>query len=62
MEREEEIRQVAYQLWEEEGCPQGRALEFYFKAEAILNFQQQHGLVASSPSGVRTPVGARSRS
>jgi hypothetical protein len=59
MEREEEIRQIAYQLWEEAGCPQGRALEHYFKAEAILNFQQRHGVVASS--GIQMPVGARSR-
>jgi hypothetical protein len=35
-------------LWEEAGRPQGRALEHYFKAEAILNFQERHGLVASN--------------
>lgn len=59
MERDEEIRRVAYKLWEEEGCPQGREIEHYYKAEAILLFQQRHGVVASSSSGVRTPTGAR---
>jgi hypothetical protein len=59
MEREEQIRQLAHQLWEEEGCPQGRALEFYYKAEAILLYQERHGLVASSSSGVRTQPRAR---
>ena len=59
MEHEDQIRQIAYQLWEEECCPQGRDLEFYFKAEAIVLFQQRHGTVASGSSGMRTPVGAR---
>ena len=61
MDREEEIRSLAYQLWEEECCPQGRDLEHYFKAEAIMLHQQRHGVVAARSSGVRTPAGARSR-
>jgi hypothetical protein len=62
MEREEQIRQLAHQLWEEAGCPQGRALEHYFKAEAILLHQERHGLVASGSSGVRTQTRARGTS
>jgi DUF2934 family protein len=61
MEREDQIQRIAYQLWEEDGCPQGRSLEHYFKAEAIVLFQQKQGVDAPSSSGVRTPVGARSR-
>jgi hypothetical protein len=59
MEREEEIRQIAYQLWEEAGRPQGRALEFYYKAEAIILYQERHGLVAAGSSGVRTQTRSR---
>jgi hypothetical protein len=57
MDRQQEIQCVAYQLWEEEGQPFGRDLEFYFKAEAILLYQQRHG--QASASSQRTPVGAR---
>jgi hypothetical protein len=35
MERGEEIRQIAYQVWEEEGRPNGRDLEHWLRAEAI---------------------------
>jgi hypothetical protein len=60
MEREEEIRRIAYQLWEQEGCPQGRDLEHYFKAESI--YQQRHGAVISkSQLGQRTHTAGRSR-
>ena len=59
MEREDQIRQIAYQIWDEEGCPQGREIEHYFKAEAIVLFQERHGTVASGSSGVRTSVGTR---
>lgn len=33
MNREQEIREVAYRLWEQAGRPEGRALEFWLKAE-----------------------------
>jgi hypothetical protein len=33
--REEEIRQIAYQLWLDEGCPHGRHLDHWFRAESI---------------------------
>jgi len=33
--REEEIRQIAYHLWRDEGCPDGRHEEHWFKAESI---------------------------
>lgn len=40
MDREEEIKQTAYQLWEQEGHPEGRDLEFWLRAEAV--WQTQH--------------------
>lgn len=36
MEREERIRLLAYRLWEEEGCPDGKAEEHWQKATALL--------------------------
>jgi hypothetical protein len=35
MYHDEEIRLIAYRIWEEEGRPEGRDLEYWFKAEAI---------------------------
>jgi len=33
--RDEEIRQVAYKLWQEEGCPDGYDLQHWLKAETV---------------------------
>lgn len=43
MDKEEQIRQIAYEIWEAEGHPEGKAIEHYFRAEALW---QQHN---SSP-------------
>jgi len=36
-EREKRIRERAYQLWEEDGSPEGRAEEFWHRARQILD-------------------------
>jgi DUF2934 family protein len=33
--RDEEIRQLAYLLWQEAGCPEGNDVQHWLKAEAI---------------------------
>jgi hypothetical protein len=38
--RDEEIRQIAYHLWLDEGCPHGRQEEHWFKAESIWRARQ----------------------
>ena len=38
--REEEIRLIAYQLWENEGRPQGPHLEHWIRAESLWREQQ----------------------
>lgn len=48
MERDEEIRLIAYGLWENEGRPEGRALEHWLMAEAMWNERQ-------SPEAQGTP-------
>ncbi len=40
MQHEDEVRLVAYQIWEEEGSPRGRELEHWFKAEAVCHERQ----------------------
>ncbi len=40
MSREEQIRLIAYQLWEDERRPEGRHLDHWFRAESIWREQQ----------------------
>ena len=35
MDRENDIRLIAYHIWEEEGCPDGKDWEHWIRAEAI---------------------------
>jgi hypothetical protein len=58
MEREEEVRSLAYTIWQEEGCPDGRHVEHWLKAEAIL--QRKDGPEQSKPE-VRPPQRKRAR-
>lgn len=37
----EAIRQIAYHLWLDEGCPEGRHHEHWFKAEEIWHARQE---------------------
>lgn len=34
--KDERIRAIAYALWEEEGCPEGRAEAHWLRAEALV--------------------------
>ena len=36
-EREEQVKKLAYNIWEQEGRPEDRAVEEYFRAEKILS-------------------------
>jgi ribosomal protein L37AE/L43A len=35
LERDQEIRRIAYSLWECEGCPNGRDVQHWLKAQMI---------------------------
>ncbi len=41
MAREDEIKVIAYSIWEEEGCPNGRECEHWYRAEIIWQGQQE---------------------
>ncbi|MBI4525394.1 MAG: DUF2934 domain-containing protein [Deltaproteobacteria bacterium] len=58
--REEEIRQIAYHLWLDEGCPHGRHLDHWFKAESIWREQQaaKHPENPRSAKVKQTPTAA----
>jgi len=47
MGREDEIKLIAYNIWEEEGCLDGSDCEHWFRAEAIWE-QQQKAVVKST--------------
>ncbi len=55
--RDDEIRQIAYHLWRDEGCPDGRQLEHWTKAESIWH-ARQNGItepVKDAPAKAKRP-------
>jgi hypothetical protein len=48
------VREIAYRLWQEEGCPEGEALRHWFAAKAIFDSERDGG----SGSGEVRPHGA----
>lgn len=61
MEREDEIRQMAYLLWEQEGRPEGHDFETWARAEAAWN--AAHAPESTSNPGLaqRQPAAATRR-
>jgi hypothetical protein len=41
MGREDEIKLIAYQIWEGESCPDGKDCEHWFRAETIWEEQNK---------------------
>ncbi len=41
MQHHEAVRQMAYRIWEEEGRPEGRALDHWLKAEAFWDTEEE---------------------
>lgn len=52
MGREDEIRQIAYHMWELEDRPEGKELEFWLMAENIWEINHRTG---RHPSVVNPP-------
>lgn len=54
MATEEEIRKLAYEFWEQEGRPSGKDLEYYFRAQKILELKEPPSVIElpASPSVV----------
>lgn len=56
IEFETKIKEVAYELWEQEGCPEGRDQEHYFRARRIVENGSSEGAAeAPEQTVVRRP-------
>jgi hypothetical protein len=51
MNHEDEIRLIAYQIWEDEGHPDGVHVEHWIRAESI--WQEQHSQAVAEPSWLK---------
>ncbi|HXX59059.1 MAG TPA: DUF2934 domain-containing protein [Dehalococcoidales bacterium] len=58
MERENEIRLIAYKLWQDEGCKDGHDCEHWLKAEAVWeeNHKKPVAVAATEPVKKTTPI------
>jgi len=52
--RDEEIRQIAYHVWRDEGCPEGRHLDHWLKAESIWRARQEAPKEPEKPARAKT--------
>ncbi len=50
MARDDEVKLIAYNLWEQEGCASDRDCEYWYRAEAIWEQQHQFEPMAASPA------------
>ena len=49
MATEEQIQALAYTIWEQEGCPEGKRDEHYYRAKQILEEQEATNSVDFEP-------------
>ena len=58
MATEEQIKDLAHAIWEEEGRPEGKALEHYFRAKQILEEKESANVIILGPSSPVLQLGA----
>jgi hypothetical protein len=56
MPTEEQIRELAYSIWEREGRPDGRDVDQYMRAKQILEAREAEKAAFKAPSAVRGPA------
>jgi hypothetical protein len=49
MPTEEQIKSLAYDIWEQEGRPEGKDIEHYFRAKQILEDQESARVIELAP-------------
>jgi hypothetical protein len=49
MATEEQIKELAYAIWEQESCPEGKDVEHYFRAKQILEQQEAARVIELGP-------------
>jgi len=56
-EREQRIRLRAYHLWEADGCPHGRAAEYWERAEELIGMEDHAGAaLLPNPMTLHEPI------
>ena len=50
MATEEQIKELAYAIWEQEGRLEGKDMEYYFRAKEMLEERETASLLAKTPS------------
>ena len=50
MTTEENIRELAYTIWEQEGRPEGKDMEHYFHAKKVLEQEEAAHAIELAPS------------
>jgi hypothetical protein len=50
------VRELAYGLWEKEGCPEGRHDEFWLRAEAIVEQEADLPHASATPAAPQESV------
>jgi|tagenome__1003787_1003787.scaffolds.fasta_scaffold7886910_1 hypothetical protein len=52
--REQRIRERAYGMWEAEGCPEGRADEYWHRAQELIENESESAYPPSASRGNRS--------
>ena len=55
IDHDEEVRQLAYKIWQEAGCPIGSDLQHWLKAQEIWQEAHPQGQSPTSQSKARKP-------
>jgi hypothetical protein len=58
MPTEQQMKELAYALWEQEGRPDGKDLEHYYRARQILEEQERANIVKLAPPPPRSKLAA----
>jgi hypothetical protein len=56
MGKEDEVKLIAYRLWEEEGCVDGHDCEHWFRAEVIWGRNQKQSVKESTETELKQVV------
>jgi hypothetical protein len=61
MERDDEVKCIAYNIWQSEGCPSGCDYEHWFRAESIWEEQQEKPAASSQKQQSRKTTKPRAK-
>jgi hypothetical protein len=61
MGREDEVRCIAYSIWQEAGCPSGCDYEYWFKAESMWENKQEKSVSSNSKAQTKRTTMPRTK-